>query len=270
METRIDTSEFYRALDQLYEDNKIECVETYMLKTLLKAGKLGDLEGTIAVCNELGGLYRAMRRTDEALWAYEKVVEGLEGLGMKKTENYATALINQGNVYIARKEYYRAYEVERQALELLERVGGQAYQRAALCNNMSASLRELGKLKEAETMALCAIQIVEDMPEYMAEAATSYINLGQVQAMRQDYTEARKSLTTALRLFEKVRGDRDIHYAAAVYALAGVEEAERQYGQAEKRYNQAAGLIERDFGRTGDYEQIQEDLKNLREKVQRH
>ena len=65
-----------------------------------------------------------MRRTDEALWTYEKVMEGLEQMGLKGTRNYASALINLGNVHIARKSYEKAYGIDRQALEILERLGG--------------------------------------------------------------------------------------------------------------------------------------------------
>ncbi|MGN0293108.1 MAG: tetratricopeptide repeat protein [Lachnospiraceae bacterium] len=265
MKVKIDTREFYRTLDRMYEKKEIRCAELYMLETLLKAGKLGDLEGVIAVCNELGGLYRAMRRIDEAQWAYEKVIDGLQGMGMKETENYASALINQGNVYIAKRAYDKAYEVECQAFELLERIGGQAYQKAALYNNMSASLRELGRLKEAEDMAMYALGIVEKLPECIAEEAVSYTNLGQAQAKSMTYPEARKSLARALELFQNLSGDKDIHYAAAVYAMAEVEEAEGHHEKAEQGYIRAAELIKRDFGYTGDYEQIQNKLKNLRE-----
>ena len=97
MEGKINIREFYDVLDSLYEKKEMDQVEPYLLETLSRAGNLKDLEGVVSVCNELGGLYRAMRRTDEALWTYEKVMEGLEQMGLKGTSNYAAALINLGN-----------------------------------------------------------------------------------------------------------------------------------------------------------------------------
>ena len=211
-----------------------------------------------------------MRRTDEALWTYQKVIDGLKNMGMQGTSNYATALINLGNVYIARKEYDTAYDIDCQALKILDRVGEDTYQMAALCNNMSAALRELGQIKDAESMALQAIQIIRQMPGCETELATSYTNLGQAQARRHAFFDARKSFTHALQLFENCNGDRDIHYAAAVYGLAEVDQAEGDYAAAEQGYLRAAGLIERDFGHTEDYQQIMEDLKRMREKVKKN
>ena len=269
MEGKINIREFYDVLDSLYEKKEMDQVEPYLLETLSRAGNLEDLEGVVSVCNELGGLYRAMRRTDEALWTYEKVMEGLEQMGLKGTSNYAAALINLGNVYIARKSYEKAYDIDRQALKILERLGGEAYQTAALCNNMSAALRELGQTKEAQNMALRAIEIIGELPECMGELATSYTNLGQAQAKEYAFSDARQNLMRALQLYEKSSGDRDIHYANAVYALGNLDDAQGYYENAEERYIRAAKLIERDFGHTCDYDQIMEDLQRVRRKVKK-
>ncbi len=269
MKGKVDIQEFYSVLDSLYEKKEMDKVEPYMLEVLSRAGNLEDLEGVVSVCNELGGLYRAMRRTDEALWTYEKVMEGLEQMGLKGTRNYASALINLGNVHIARKSYEKAYGIDRQALEILERLGGEAYQRAALYNNMSAVLRELGRTKEAQDMALKAIEIIRELPECMDELATSYTNLGQAQAKEYAFSDARQNLMHALQLYENSSGDRDIHYANAVYALGNLDDAQGYYENAEERYIRAAKLIERDFGHTCDYDQIMEDLQRVRRKVKK-
>ena len=269
MKGKVDIQEFYSVLDSLYEKKEMDKVEPYMLEVLSRAGHLEDLEGVVSVCNELGGLYRAMRRTDEALWTYEKVMEGLEQMGLKGTRNYASALINLGNVHIARKSYEKAYGIDRQALEILERLGGEAYQRAALYNNMSAVLRELGRTKEAQDMALRAIEIIRELPECMGELATSYTNLGQAQAKEYAFSDARQNLMHALQLYENSSGDRDIHYANAVYALGNLDDAQGYYENAEERYIRAAKLIERDFGHTCDYDQIMEDLQRVRRKVKK-
>ena len=202
MKGKVDIQEFYSVLDSLYEKKEMDKIEPYMLEVLSRAGNLEDLEGVVSVCNELGGLYRAMRRTDEALWTYEKVMEGLEQMGLKGTRNYASALINLGNVHIARKSYEKAYGIDRQALEILERLGGEAYQRAALYNNMSAALRELGRTKEAQDMALRAIEIIRELPECTGELATSY-TLGNLDDVQGYYENAEERYIRAAKLIER-------------------------------------------------------------------
>lgn len=266
MEGKIDIRGFYDILDGLYERKEMNQVEPYLLKMLLRAGNLKDLEGVISVCNELGGLYRAMRRTDKALWTYEKVMEGLERMGLKGTHSYAAALINLGNVYIVRRDYMKAYDIDRQALKILERLGGGRYQTAALYNNMSAALRELGRTKEAQDTALCAIEMIRELPECMGELAASYINLGQAQAKEYLFSDARRNLMHALQLYENGSGDSDIHYANALCALANLDDAQGYYRDAEERYIRALKLIERDFGHTSDYDRIMEELQRIRRK----
>ena len=73
----------------------------------------------------------------------------------------------------------------------------------------------------------------------------------------------------ALQLYENSSGDRDIHYANAVYALGNLDDAQGYYENAEERYIRAAKLIERDFGHTCDYDQIMEDLQRVRRKVKK-
>lgn len=250
---KLDVNAFYQTIDELFASRQIAKAEQYMLQKLHEAGQKQDLEGIVAVCNELGGLYRAMRRTDEAMWAYEKVITGLEKLGMQEGENYASALINLGNVYITLKDYRKAYETDLRAMEIVNRTGD-TYQRASLFNNMSAILRELGRTDEAQAFALHAISIIQTMPEQVAELATSYTNLGQAKAKSSLYDEARADLEYALSLYESYNGENDMHYAMAVYALANVDYEQGRYESAKEGYEKAAKLIERDFGRNRDYD----------------
>ena len=118
-------------------------------------------------------------------------------------------------------------------------------------------------------MALRAIEIIRELPECMGELATSYTNLGQAQAKEYAFSDARQNLMHALQLYENNSGDRDIHYANAVYALGNLDDAQGYYENAEERYIRAAKLIERDFGHTCDYDQIMEDLQRVRRKVKK-
>lgn len=258
---KINTQEFYQKLDQFYKNKQIQEAEKYMLTVLKEAGSMNDIEGIVAVCNELGGLYRASHRVEEALWNYEKVMNGLNELGMQETPNYAAALINYSDVYMVDGNYQKAYDLAMQALNLLDRIHGDTYQYAASYNNISAMLRGLGRMDDAERAARKAIDLISTMPERVIDLATSYINLGQIQMAAGKNEEARQSLVHAQQLFWNYNQDRDTHYAIVIQAIGNLDYLEGKYREAADEFRQSAELIKRDFGTNADYQTVMESMK---------
>ena len=75
--------------------------------------------GCVAVCNELGGVCRAMGQTDRAKELYHTVLTNLERVGLTHSEHYATALINTGDVYVNSRELEEALRYFLKARDLL-------------------------------------------------------------------------------------------------------------------------------------------------------
>ena len=259
----MNTEQFYQKLDQYYQSKQFQEAEQFMLLSLKEAGEQRDLEGIVATCNELGGLYRATHRTEEALWAYDKVQDCLPQLGMEHSINCAAALINLGSVYTVRKEFRTAYEIYKKAEAILNQTDENEYQLAALYNNMSACLRETGQERESISLVEKAIRKIERIPGHEIDLATSYVNMGQALIRADRLKEARKSLENALTVFQEAHAEGDSHYAIGIYALAGLNERERDYHAAREGYAKAAALTEKSFGKSKDYEQILSDLERV-------
>ena len=132
MNEHLNIEEFYRGLDALFAEKQTGEVTGYLKDWLQKAENAGDIPAIIAVSNELGGICRVTGKIDRAKELYATVLTLLEESGMADTENYATALINTGDVYIFNRE-------QEKALTLIERDFG----RMPLYDEVAAGLAEV-------------------------------------------------------------------------------------------------------------------------------
>lgn len=266
MQDTIDLKEFYAGLDLMFQKNNGAETQRYLEGYLKQAENLGDRSGATAVCNELSGLYRVMGKLTEAKAVSRRVINNLEEMGLYHTEHYATALINLGDVYITAGEFEAALELFQQAMRLLESLGfSDDYRMAALCNNISAVYREIADLEAAEKALIRAFDIISGKPEYRAELGTTYINLAQLQIKQGKFQEARKNLTAAIDIFEREKGGRDPHYAAACAAMGEIGYYQADYVMAETYFTKAMDLIERDYGRTASWLRVQKNLQQVKE-----
>lgn len=165
MNEHLNIEEFYRGLDALFAEKQTGEVTGYLEDWLQKAENAGDIPAIIAVSNELGGICRVTGKIDRAKELYATVLTLLEESGMADTENYATALINTGDVYIFNREQEKALECFLAAKDMLESLGfTKDYRMAALCNNISMVYRDNGSLDKAEAALDTAFDIISSMP----------------------------------------------------------------------------------------------------------
>jgi len=264
MKSSIDIQEFYRGLDDIYKRNSKTEAMPYMEGWLRKAHELEDTSGVIAVSNELGGYCRVTGDTDRAMKLYEDVLRRLENMGLGKSEHYATALINTGDVFINAGEPLKALPYFLRARDMLADCGlAGDYRMAALCNNISMVYRETGEFDKAERALDIAFNIIKGLPQYRGELATTYINLGELQVRQGKLEMAKESFAAACRMFEEDGGG-DVHYSSACAGLGQVYYLKGQKQEAEKLYQKALDLIERDFGKTEYYRLVEKSLMKVR------
>lgn len=133
---------------------------------------------------------------------------------------------------------------------------------AALCNNISMSYRTLGAFEQAEQVLKHAFYIIKGLPDLRAELATTYINLGALQAKQRKLVLAEESYRAACRIFDE-NGGRDVHYAQAESGLGEVAYLRGDYAAAKAHFERALLLIERDFGKNVYYEMIERTLSMI-------
>lgn len=264
MGDRINIEEFYKGLDMMFQRKDKTETMRYMETWLGEAQRKNDVFGIIAVSNELGGLCRATGQIDRAKTLYSTVLTNLESVGLSRSEHYATALINTGDVYINSGEHKEALALFLKARHMLAECGlAGDYRMAALCNNISMIYRDSQEYDKAEEALDIAFNIIKGLPQCRGELATTYINLGELQARQNKLELAKESFLQACRMFEE-DGGTDVHYSSACAGLGQVYYYGGQKAEAEKYYEKALSLIERDFGRTPYYDLVAQNLAKVR------
>lgn len=266
MDDRMNIQEFYNGLDIMFQKKDTKETMRYLEGWLKTAEDRKDSSGIVAVCNEMGGLCRVTGQIQRAKELYARVLSCLEEMGLSATEHYATALINTGDVHLTAGELQEALALFLQGRKLLLECGlGGDYRMAALGNNISAIYRETGEFAKAEQALDTAFHIIKGLPQCRGELATTYVNLGELQVRQNKLAMARESFLEAVKIYEQETGGTDVHYSAACAGLGQVFFLEKNLAEAERWYEKALRLIERDFGRTPAYELVKSNLEKVRQ-----
>lgn len=268
MDDRINLQEFYSGLDIMFQKKDPKETMRYLEGWLKIAEEKGDTSGIVAVCNEMGGLCRVTGQIERAKELYARVLSCLEQMGLSATEHYATALINTGDVHLTAGEKEPALNLFLRARAMLLDCGlGGDYRMAALGNNISAIYRDTGEFAKAEQALDTAFNIIKGLPQCRGELATTYVNLGELQVRQGKLAMAKESFLSAVEIFEQDTGGKDVHYSAACAGIGQAFALEHNLQEAEKWYEKALQLIERDFGKTPFYDVVKNSLEKVRRQL---
>ena len=265
----MDINAFFYQLDQYFEEKEMEKAETYMKSCLADAEMENDAPSVIAICNELGGYYRAISRFHDGVILYEKALALLKGLNMTESEAFGTTLLNYATTCTIAGEKEKALSLYQQAAAIFRGPAYAAdYRLATLYNNMSFLYQDLGQLKEAETYLEQALYILRALDESEIETAVTYTNLALVYMAEERLEEAKVTIKKALDIFLKETDGQDVHYSAAVCALGEIYYQEGQYEKAASLFETSMQLTERDYGAdTLNYAILCENLAQCEEKT---
>lgn len=259
-----DLQGFYQALDGCFKSGDGKRIRTHLENAWEEVQQLRDSQGQIAVANELGGWYRAQGHLQDAKYLYQKALRDLDATGQRDTENYATTLINAGDVYIVDKQYDVAVQMFLEAQILLKTLGLQSdYRMAALQNNISAAYREQGEFVLAERALNQALTVLEALPGQASERATTLINLAQLQMKQGKFDEAKANLQESLSIYKQMDTTTDPHLAMALAGLGDVYFYQGQYDQSETYYIQSLETVEALFGESPVVNTVRANLERV-------
>lgn len=265
-----ELSKFYEELNTLFKQKNPDNVLLFIEKCIHEAEMNDDKYTLIALNNELGGFCRAKGDLVRAKNAYNIVLSLLNELSLYDTANYATALLNTGDVYINSKEYTKALEFFLQAKKLFTKLGiVEDYRIAALNNNISMAYRELERYEEAEDALKSALEIIKKMPTRRGDLATTLVNLGELQIKQRKFSEAETTLLRAVNIYEE-KGGIHTHYSSACAALGNLYFLQGKILEAERYYIKALQLVKRDFGITPYYQMLEKNLEYVQERKSTH
>lgn len=261
---KTEINNFYKKYDELFDRQNFSELARYVEKWLEKAELLKLPELYIVVANELGGIYRVTGQTERAVKLYNTVLDRLISIGEYNTDNYATALINYGDVFIVSCEMEKALELFTKAECILERNGHkQDYLMAALYNNMSYVYMHIKKYDEAEKVLKSALAIVSNDYRYERELATTHISLGEVLIEKGNAEEAKLNFEKAMKIYDSLE-PKDPHYAAAIAGMGKVYLLMDDYNRAISSFDEACEMIKNSYGENGFYDSVNRNLEFTR------
>lgn len=246
-------------IDKLFAENRGAEAEKLLEQALREAYEKQDLAGAVPILNELIGYCRETSQVERSYAYADEVQEILQKIGLEGSLPHATTLLNIANAY-------RAGGKLEDSLLFYEKVAGIYRERlaaddmlwASFYNNLSLLYQELGRFDLAKEALLKALSIVVTKKDTIFEQAVTYTNLANTCLQLGQGAEAEKYFTGAILLFERYDIN-DVHYQAALSAMAAYLYQKKEYAQAEGYFRKAMEGIERSLGRNEFYQRMEQN-----------
>ncbi|AKV56135.1 tetratricopeptide repeat protein [Bifidobacterium actinocoloniiforme DSM 22766] len=271
-----DSGRFIQGLDAIFDsDRSNDDAECYLLQALADAEQADDQAGQLTVLNEVIGYYRSRGRHEDGLPMIERSLDLARHMGLEGTEAWTTTLINAATGMRAASRYERAEKLYKQALASAERTLKPDDRRlAALHNNLSMLYSDTGRGDQGVQELQKALSIVTASstdPDADLDVASTHTNLALAlldlpadddQGEREQVlAQAMAHASKALDIYRVGHLEANPHFASALAGYGQACFASGQYGRAAGAYQQALGIIARDYGEASDsYRITQENL----------
>lgn len=244
-------------IDEMYDKGGHEGAERFMLerRAAIMADPNGSLADLIAVCNELGALYREKSRYEESVYNFELALSTTERvLGTSEAEECAVLRLNVAGTYRYMGETEKAIEYYEAAYRIMAALGGKdgTYEMASLLNNLSNAYQDIGMSEKAMEYALPAYEITRDLCAGQTEEAISLMNLASIAARMGDLAKAGDYAKRAMGIYEAL-GKTGGHYPAAVNIAAVVDFKRGDLEAALAGFERSAELTRASMGVNRDY-----------------
>lgn len=175
---RIPVARIIEKLDAYLNKNDMQNAETLLVYWANEAKALRDLQGELAVTDELIGLYRKTNRKEKTFACCDRAEELLDLLDLKNTVSAATITLNIATANKAFDNASKAAELYGKVLSIYEdKLKKDDILFAGLYNNYALALTDLAKYEEAEELYEKAIAMTKNSAITAPDAAISYVNL---------------------------------------------------------------------------------------------
>ncbi len=258
----MDIKHFYQELDVIFRQGDIHRAEHFMRDQLEEARTRRDIPAILAVCNELGGVYRVLNRFDEGRAMYALALEAIRLLELENTLQHGTTLMNLASLHTEERNREEALKVYKQVEDIYRQQGlGADYRMAALCNNISHAYDLLAEPEKALAYAEKSLAIILALPDHPVETATTYTTLAMRQMKTGGYGKAEENLKKAESIFLSQPGARDVHYASTLNALGELSYHRGKNQEAIGRFQQAMALLKEHYGENQAYDEVRRNLE---------
>ena len=249
----MNLEDFFSGLDNLFAQKDLAAAESYLASHLEEAKNCGNTGYQLTVLNEQAGLYRTLSRFPQAFAACAQAMAIISAPDFTDNISAATTMLNVatslragGRIAEALELYVKVDELYAVVLETGDS------RRAALYNNMAQALSASGDKKTALEYLHKSLAILETSPENAAALATTHSNIALTSMSLGNNETAESHLQAAMSGFESLGYD-DVHYPAALAAMAQLMYLKKNYSGSVEKYRLALKKTEAVFGQNADY-----------------
>lgn len=215
--SEINIQDFYSKLKYHFDNSNRSQIESFLRDSFFQTKTISNKKAIISVGNEYASFLRVIGDTNKSYEVYYEIESLIKEIFGEKSKEYASYLLNLGDVDIVSKNYNKALENFNKAELVLEQYTNEKFLLATLYNNRSSAYRNVGENKLAIKDIRSALALVKDKPNKMA---ISLINLAEIYILEGDFDKAKDKINEAIKIFKKLEKKDDIHYANAL-ATAG-------------------------------------------------
>lgn len=259
----MNISTILNQLDTLFQEKKIENVESFLLHHINEAKELGDTSSLITLLNELIGYYRDLSKHEFSISYAKSLLQLLEEEELQDSVAYGTSLNNIGNAYRGAGKAKEALAYYLQVFSIYkENLTPYDFRYASLNNNVSLVYQELNEYEKSLEVLANALGVLEHHPAAVYERATTYTNISNTLLKCGRRKKALEYIQLALQIYEKDTM-KDFHYSGALCSMA---EALYQSGNLKDSiefYKKALAEIVVNMGKNGTYELVQENMNHV-------
>lgn len=213
--------------------------------------KFGTVHPELAiVLSQLGRVYQALNRFDEAAPQYERALKIRTTSFGTSHPAVAVSLLDLGDMYREAGKYAQAAPFYEQALSTMEKAKGRNHQDvAAVLHNYSMLRSFQGRDAEAEALIKRAIAIREtDQGSDSYSLVGSVALLGKIYEQSGKYSEARASYEKAFTILKNRGYGEDYTAGMIAFAIGNLEYKNRNYQKAGKFYKESIRILEKVSG----------------------
>lgn len=233
--------------------------EGFLIKKMHEAETENDISAKITLLNEMIGFCRDSCQHSKTKIYSNELLTILEDEGLVGTQGYATSILNIANAYRASGDLEESLEFYKEAYAIYEDTlepGDFLY--ASINNNMALLYQEMGNFEAACDCLYISLSVISLHEDKIIEKAITYTNLAQSQLRLPDMNAAKDSIKKALEIFNDGHQN-DFHYGAALSVYGELCFKEGNFALAAEYYNKAMSEVEKQIGRTDNYEILLEN-----------
>lgn len=262
----MDVNNFYKELDEIFRAGDIHQAEDYMIRCLEKAKGEHDVPAILAVCNELGGVYRVTNRFAEGKTIYALALEAIKILGLENTLQHGTTLMNLASLHTEERNRQEALAAYKQVEDIYRNQGlDNDYRMAALFNNISHVYDLISDIPKALEYAEKSLKIILPLQDYPVETATTYTTLALRQMKGGLHREAGENLKKAEAIFRSLPGREDVHYSSTLNAMGELSYYHGNREDAAGYFKRAMEIIKANYGENQAYQEVKRNLEKAAE-----